>query len=173
MARFFALQGATYLSDFQVLVQPTLDRPGRYSDHKPFSEAGIPAVRLIEAVEDTARQHSGDDLPETISPAYLRRATQLALASLVNLADGPPPPPAPVLRAPNTLTWSPVEGAAGYVLAFRRLDSLAVDEVVRLGAVTSLTWDAIADSRFGSVSVAAVDSEGLLSAFSPEFALPG
>ena len=86
LAYFVAEQGARYLPGFEVRVQPTIDRPGRYSDHVPFSEAGIPAVRLIETIEDTARQHSADDRPESLSPAYLQKAARLALVSTLALA---------------------------------------------------------------------------------------
>jgi len=173
IARFVALQGQTYLSDFDVLVQSTVDRPGRYSDHVPFCDAGIPSVRLIEAVEDTARQHSGDDLPDTVSPEYLRQATQLALASLVSLAEGPPAPPAPTRlpERPDTLTWEPVSGAVGYALDFRAAGGQEIARVVRVGDVTTLTWDAIGSGRFDAVSVAAIDAEGLMGPLSPELAL--
>jgi hypothetical protein len=173
MARFVALQGQTYLSGFDVLVQSTVDRPGRYSDHVPLSDAGIPSVRLIEAVEDTARQHSGDDLPDTVSPEYLHDATQLALASLVNLADGPPAPSAPIrlTERPDTLAWEPVSGAVGYALVFRADGSQEIAHVVHVGDVTTLTWDAVGGGRFGAVSLAAIDAEGLMSPLSPELAL--
>lgn len=172
LARYVDLQAQAYFSGFEVQVQPTLDRPGRYSDHKPFSDAGIPAMRLIEPVEDLNSQHSGGDLPGAISPAYLRNATQLALANVVSLADGPPAPGQPALGPTNTLTWMPVEGAAGYVVAFRLDDALEVDTLVRVGDVTSLTWDQMGAGRFGGISVAAVDAEGLMGALSPELALP-
>lgn len=92
LARLIAQQADTYLTDFAVQVQPTIDRPGRYSDHVPFSDAGIPAVRLIEAIEDVSKQHSPHDGIEHISATYLRQAVQLALASVINLAWGLPAP---------------------------------------------------------------------------------
>jgi hypothetical protein len=171
LARFVDLQGRTYLPGFEVLVQPTVDRPGRYSDHVPFSDSGIPAMRLIEAVEDTTSQHSALDLPETVSSDYLRRATQLALAIVANLAYGPPAPDAPTRLSDDTLIWSPVDGAAGYALAFRQQDALEFDTVIRVGAVTSLTWETIAAEQYTSVSIAAVDGEGLMSTLSPELTL--
>jgi hypothetical protein len=67
--------------------------------------------------------------------------------------------------------WAPVDGAAGYVIAFRLVGGLEVDTVVRVGDVTSLTWDALGTGRFGAVSVAALNDEGLMSSLSPEFGL--
>ncbi len=87
LARTIALVGETYLPDFDVQVQPTVDRPGRYSDHVPFSDAGYPAVRLIEAIEDVNYQHSQADTVEHLSPDYLRQSTQLTLASVLILAE--------------------------------------------------------------------------------------
>ena len=78
LARWVSNVAQVYRPAFQVSVEPRLDRPGRFSDHVPFSQAGIPAIRLIELVEDSTRQHSPNDLPQYLDMAYLRQATQLA-----------------------------------------------------------------------------------------------
>jgi hypothetical protein len=95
LARWVSGVALVYTPGFQVRVESRLDRPGRFSDHLPFTQAGIPAIRLIELVEDASRQHTSNDLPQYLDQDYLRQATQLALAAVVNLAFGfelPPPP---------------------------------------------------------------------------------
>lgn len=74
---------------FEVLVQETVDRPGRYSDHVPFSEAAIPSVRLIEPIEHPEFQHNAQDLPSHIDSSYMPRVAELALVVLVELAEDP------------------------------------------------------------------------------------
>jgi Zn-dependent M28 family amino/carboxypeptidase len=88
LAKWVSLVGQTYTPGFRVDVQNSFDRPGRFSDHLRFTEAGIPSVRLIESVEDLSRQHTANDFPQLIDPDYLREAAQLALAALTNLAFG-------------------------------------------------------------------------------------
>jgi Zn-dependent M28 family amino/carboxypeptidase len=95
LARWVSSVAQVYTPNLQVRVEPRLDRPGRYSDHVPFSQLGIPAIRLIELVEDASRQHTPNDLPQYLDRNYLRQATKLALAAVINLAFGfelPAPP---------------------------------------------------------------------------------
>lgn len=77
LAYQFEQIGEEALTGFDVQVQSTLDRPGRYSDHVPFSEAGIPAVRLIEPIEDLTHQHSASDTPDRVSMDYVAQITRL------------------------------------------------------------------------------------------------
>ena len=78
-----------HVPDLEVLVQDQLDRPGRYSDHVSFFEAGIPSVRLIEDLEQTELQHNADDRPERIDAQYLVRVTRLVLAAAFELSEDP------------------------------------------------------------------------------------
>ncbi len=89
LTRWLAGVGAEWTPQMPVLVQDALDRPGRYSDHVPFSEAGIPSMRLIEDGEHTDLQHNSLDTADRIDPAYLRRVTQLALAAAAELGENP------------------------------------------------------------------------------------
>lgn len=128
-------------------------------------------MRLIEAIEDTSRQHSPLDRPEHLSPTYLRSAAQVALASVANLAWGPDAPRTPHMAGPDTIAWGRVAGAADYAVAFRRADALEFDTILRPGSVTGFTADAIFQAGYGFVSVAAINAEGEWSAFSPEVSL--
>ena len=53
-----------------------------------FSDAGYPAVRFIEALEDVSRQHSDRDTIDDVQASYLVHATQTILACMTALADG-------------------------------------------------------------------------------------
>ena len=174
LARYIDLLGDSYMPGFDVLVQSTVDRPARYSDHVPFSNAGIPSARLIETIENSALQHNQFDLPQNISPGYFRQSTQLAMTTVVNLAYGPSAPQAP-RHLPDQLesiVWTPVEGASGYLLAFRSTDQLEFSTTIRISdAATSLTWAELATGRFSFVTVAAIDSNGFLGLPSPELKL--
>lgn len=77
--------------DLEVLVQDRLDRPGRFSDHVPFFEAGVPAVRLTEGLERTELQHNAGDVADLVDFDYLARATRLVLAAIVRLSEDPEP----------------------------------------------------------------------------------
>ena len=57
LAQWLPSVAELYVPEMQILVQPTIDRPGFYSDHVPFSAAGFPAVRLIEALENRDVNH--------------------------------------------------------------------------------------------------------------------
>ncbi len=92
LAEWLPLVSQAYLTDFVVLLEPRIDRPGRYSDHVPFNAAGIPSLRIIEGVEDFSRQHNSEDLPQYLDADYHRRATQLTLAAIIHLAFGLPLP---------------------------------------------------------------------------------
>jgi len=89
LARWTANVAARWVPELPVLVQDALDRPGRYSDHVPFTEAGIAAVRFIEDGEHVEYQHNALDTADRIDPDYLRRVAQLALAMAVELGIEP------------------------------------------------------------------------------------
>ena len=161
------------LPGLEVQVQSTIDRPGRYSDHIPFSEAGIPAARLIEAIETPTQQHSALDLPPHISPDYLRRATQLALATAINLADGPAQPSTPVIvpGPEKRLEWEPVAGAAGYIVGLRGAEDEGYEALVRTEE-PHLSLALIENATtLRAVGVAVVGEDGLVGRFSAELLL--
>ncbi len=89
LASWLGRVAEAYDVGLRVLVQDRLDRPGRYSDHVSFHEAGIPAVRLIEDLEQTGLQHNAEDGPERIDPDYLARVTRLVLAAAWELSEDP------------------------------------------------------------------------------------
>ncbi len=175
LARTLELVSLRYLPAMQVVVQDGLDRTGRYGDHQSFSDVGIPAVRLIEMMEDPSRHHTPRDNIESIDATYLLRSTQTALAAVTALADGPPPPLGVTLQ-PNaagtkTLAWQASPGAAGYIVALRRPNSLIYDQQFPWNT-TSVDWDGFRRDQFEALAVLAVDASGLMGPPSPEVIIP-
>jgi hypothetical protein len=120
------------------------DRFGRGGDHTEFLNAGFPAIRFSVAVEDYDHQHQdlrvengvkyGDTVDE-MDFAYLRRVTQLNVAALAALARAPMPPAPTVegaVSTDTTVTWRPVQGAAAYVVRWRRTDASNWENSVRV-----------------------------------------
>src|SRR5215210_4357153 len=111
------------------------DRFGRGGDHTEFLNAGFPAVRFIEAVENYDRQHQDlrvengrkyGDTVEGIGFAYLTRTTKLNVATLAAIASAPPPPEPKVegaVSTDTTVTWDMVKGARGYMIRWRPTDA--------------------------------------------------
>ena len=111
------------------------DRFGRGGDQTPFLEAGYPAVRFSEAVENYDRQHQnlrtengvvyGDTIGGVDFP-YLARVTALNIAVARELANAPAAPAdvtiAGALKADTTVAWGAVPAAAGYRIRWRRAD---------------------------------------------------
>ncbi len=177
LSRIMNLIATTYVPDMQVVVQAAGDREGRWGDHLSFTSRGYPAIRMIEAIQDPARQNNTLDTMEIINPSYLTRTTKVALATLATLADGlQPPSNISVRSSPNdpsnhTLVWSPVEGAAGYIIALRQPNALTYNQILNVNAANSLTWSGFTPDRFETVAIAAVDTAGRWGPFSPEYSL--
>jgi hypothetical protein len=174
LARSLNLIAARLAPQMTLVVQDAVDRQGRYGDHMSFSDAGYPAVRFTEALEDFSRQHSDRDTIDAIRASYLVSATKTILACVTALADGPPPPQNIGLRPAGnglrTLVWERVPGAIGYIVALRRPGSLSYNQYFPISE-TSTTWDGFVASRFISLAIAAVDDNGLIGPLSPEFGI--
>lgn len=158
-----------------ISVEDRTDRSGRWGDHMSFSEQGYPAVRLIEMADDATIAHTTRDTIDRIDPAYLRRTTQVTLATLEILADGPNPPTLRPLQSSAsdsssmTLEWSHNPVCQSYVVALRRAESLVYNEFYTVEA-TSLSWGGF--KNFESVTVACIDVDGRLGRFAPELLIP-
>jgi hypothetical protein len=174
LARALNLIGVRLYPEMKVIVQDTVDRTGRYSDHISFSDAGYPSVRFTEALEETARHHSDRDTIEDIQAGYLVSATKTILACMMALADGPPPPGnislRPAANNQRTLVWERVPDAVGYIVALRRPDSLIFNDYFPLRDI-SVTWDRFVASDYVSLAIASIDENGLIGPLSPEFGI--
>src|SRR5690606_15523860 len=120
-ARTIELIASVHVPYMDIGLQDGEDRQNRYSDHMSFSEAGYPAVRFVESLENSSRQHNDRDTIDGVQGAYLTRVTQTILTVVTSLADGLQPPRNMALRdADNglrTLVWEPIPGASGYIVA--------------------------------------------------------
>jgi hypothetical protein len=175
LARSLALLGQQYVPDLRVFVETTVDRPGRYSDHMSFSEAGYPAVRVIETLEETERQHTDRDIIDDIQPGFLTRNTQVVLSMVMSLANGPRPPANIVLRdegdGTRTLLWDPVPDANAYIVAFRPPSSTYYSNYIRITDVAnrSIRWDGFLPQNFEAIAIAAENSQGIVGPVSSEY----
>jgi hypothetical protein len=178
LARYMNYIGSVYVPDFPLELQLSLDREGRYSDHREFIRAGIPALRLTESVEDFEVQHSADDTPERLDYEYLRKVAQLNLATAVNLIGAPPPPPLPTI-APMAdpgafiLTWPVDPSIDGYAISFRRPAENTYSDLrlVSASQAGNVALTGFAANTTYSVSIAAVDESGRIGYFSREILL--
>lgn len=173
MVDFIAQNHAT---DLDIIMEDQEDREGRYGDHTSFSEAGIPAIRFIEALEDTPNRE-GRDLIEYVEPDYLRKSTRTILTVIMALSDGLKAPQEPIVRQMDSgtrrLVWQPVEGATGYVVALRRPGDRTFEQVFNAeGGNTAYECDCFVSSRFASIAVAAVNDNGMMGPLSREVIVP-
>ncbi len=158
------------------------DRFGRGGDHTEFLDAGYPAVRFSVAVENYNHQHqdlrveNGVEFGDTIDKMdfpYLTKVVRLNVAALAALASAPPPPEPTVegaVEPDTTVTWTPVAGAAGYRIRWRRTDSNQFEQSVRVPALANkhvLKGVRVDDWVFGVSSVSANGFESPVAAAVP------
>lgn len=117
------------------------DRFGRGGDHTPFNNAGFTAVRLTEAVEDYAHQHTPDDLPQHMDFSYFARNASVNLLALDRLANaGLPPTRVRIDRKQShdtTLTWTAAPGTP-YVVYWRDTASGVWQHAQKVGAAATI-----------------------------------
>jgi hypothetical protein len=101
LARAVRESATSYVADFEAMVVHRLDRYLRGGDHKPFQEAGVPAVRMTEVEENFRRQHENvrkeagieyGDVAEHVDPNYIRNVARVNIAALASLARAPAAP---------------------------------------------------------------------------------
>jgi hypothetical protein len=122
------------------------DRFGRGGDHIPFQALGYPAIRFTVAIENYNWQHQdlrtengtvyGDTIDHMDFP-YLRKVTQLNVATIAALARAPMPPEPRVegaVSTDTTIQWAPVRGAGHYIARWRRTDAAQWEHSLRIGA---------------------------------------
>ena len=127
LARFIDDLADRYLTNMSVRMVYRTDRYSRGSDQVRMLEAGYPAVRITEAVENYTRQHQDvrteggiayGDVIEGVDFPYLAQVTRLNAISLAALASAPAPPDGVKIEGAvspdTTVSWSPSPGASGY-----------------------------------------------------------
>jgi hypothetical protein len=178
LARYVKAVGDRYFPSLDVWLIYRLDRYGRGGHHRPFADLGFPAVRLMEAHENYARQHQDlrvengvayGDVISGIDFHYARKVTALDAAVLASLSWAPGAPRAARLsgavQPAATLTWAPPPDSAsvaGYRVYWRRTDSPTWDHWADVGRVTTHRFDGlVVDNWF--FGVASLSPEGFRS----------
>ena len=172
LARYLDGLADRYLTNFDVVMVYRTDRYGRGGDQVPLLEAGYPAVRVTEAVENYDRQHQdlrtengkayGDTI-EGVDFVYLAQVTRLNVVAMASLASAPPPPSGVKIEgavSPDTkVSWAPTPGAAGHRVWWR----VTTDPTWRLNrwvpgpAATTTLKDVVIDDYFFGVSSVSAD----------------
>jgi Zn-dependent M28 family amino/carboxypeptidase len=179
LARYVDRIADGYVANLDVVLVYRFDRHRRASDHIPFSELGMPAVRLMEAHENFARQHQVvrledgvdyGDVIEGVDFAYAAKLTALNVAAIAGLASAPPFPAGVAITGgvspSTTLRWTRPDGPeagdlAGYRLYWRATTEPQWTHSRYAGDVTefTLTNVSIDDHFFGVASVAGNGAE--------------
>lgn len=177
LARYVHRIAHDYAPNLDVMMVYRLDRFGRGGDHRPFTEAGFPAVRLTEPYEDYRRQHQDvrtedgvdyGDVLEAADPAYTAKVAGLDAAALASMAWAPPPPSGVevegAVEPSTTLRWKPVDRRtnpklAGYRVYWRLTTSPVWQWSAWAGDTTAITLEnVVVDNYF--FGVASVSADG-------------
>ena len=171
LARYLDGLADRYLTNFDVVMVYRTDRYGRGGDQVPLLEAGYPAVRVTEAVENYDRQHQdlrtengrpyGDTI-EGVDFAYLAQVTRLNAIAMASLAAAPAPPSdvkiAGAVSPDTKVSWAPTPGAAGHRVWWRVTTdpTWRFSRWVPAGETTTLK-DVVIDDYFFGVSAVSAD----------------
>jgi hypothetical protein len=195
LARYTKLIAERYVPSMQIQMVFRGDRFLRGGDHRPFVEAGFPAVRLTSASENYDNQHTVTDTFANTSPAYATRAIRMNAAVLASLALAPAPPVlnwtwssgpnkgghVPLLTRGKSgydavLHWQPntEPGLAGYAVLVRSTTSPVWEREIWVGNVTTYTMPDVSIDDV-VIGVKAIDRDGNQSVVScyMEPVLPG
>lgn len=171
LARYIKRIGEQYVSNLDLMMVYRLDRFGRGGHHRPFNEAGYPAVRIMEVNEHYDRQHQdlrnedgrhyGDTI-EFVDFDFAAKLTAVNASSLAALAWAPAPPAEVsiegMVQASTTLKWRMGEddNLAGYRVYWRLTTEPQWSHSRWVGKVDQFTLDNIVIDNyfFGVASVA-------------------
>jgi len=169
LARHIRKEAARYLPEHHVTLVARYDRFRRGGDHIAFNQRGFTAVRLTEANENYARQHTVDDTIDHVSFPYLARNARVNAAGVATLALAPPAPEViyDTVLPISKLRWKPSPGAASYRVYRRQAWEVDWQEVVTVDNATEYTLPNISidDHVFGVSAVSAGGHESLVSAW--------
>ena len=151
------------------------DRFGRGGDHEPFLKLGYPAVRFSVGAENWTQQHQdirseggvdyGDSVDKMDFP-YLAKVTAINVAAIRRFASAPAAPRDVTINGAlsfdTAISWTPVKGAAGYRVYWRRTDTdrwAARRDVTE--AKATLVNTSIDDHLFAVAALSASGAESL------------
>ena len=173
LARLIKRVGEQYVSNLDLMMVYRLDRFGRGGHHKPFNEAGYPAVRIMEVNEHYDRQHQdirnedgqhfGDSI-DYVDFDFAAKLTALNAVSMATLAWAPAPPAdvtiEGMVQASTTLNWSlgDDENLSGYRVYWRLTTEPEWAHSRWVGRVDHFTLENIViDNYFFGVASVAMD----------------
>ncbi len=176
LARYIDRMADLYVPNLDTMMVYRLDRFGRGGHHRPFNDAGYPAVRIMETNEHYDRQHQdlrqedGRAYGDTIDGVdfdYAAKLTALNAASLAGMAWAPPPPADVTIEGAvspdTTLKWTRPPAAqapnlAGYKVYWRLTTEPQWTHGVYVGDVTTHTLEnVVIDNYFFGVAAVAKD----------------
>ena len=175
LARFIKDAAGRYVPDFKVEIIYRRDRYLRGGDHFPFLDAGYPAVRMTEYLENFRHQHQNvreengvkfGDLPEYVDFAYAASVARVNAAALASLAMSPSAPQEVqmenlFLENNTTFRWksNPEPGVTGYRVLWRDTTAPAWEKSEDFGNVTRATVVGVSKDNvvFG---LQAIDKDG-------------
>lgn len=180
LARYVADITARHFTDVRPKMIYRLDRFGRGGHHRPFNDAGFPAVRIMEAHENYNRQHQDvrtedgieyGDILEGVDFAYAAKLTAVNVAVLASLGWAPPAPEnvriGGAVRASATLAWDSVDAPdlAGYKVYWRDTTAPRWEHSRFIGRETEFTFEnlVIDNYLFGVASVNEAGNESPVS----------
>jgi len=171
IARYVDEMADRYIPNLDIMMVYRLDRFGRGGHHRPFNEAGFPAIRIMETNENYTQQHQdiriengiafGDTI-EHVDFDYAAKLTALNAVVLAGMAKAPAPPAnveiSGAVRPSTTMSWDKNPGAAGYRVHWRLTTSPTWDYSRAVGDVDSFTLEnVVIDNYFFGVSSVAKD----------------
>jgi hypothetical protein len=189
LARFMDRLADQYLTNLDVVMVYRTDRYGRGGDHVRMLEAGYPAVRVTEGVENYTRQHQDlrvengihyGDVISGVDFPYLAQVARMNIVTMAALASAPRPPSgveiAGNVSPDTTVSWRPVAGAAGYRVWWRGTTDAQWRWSRWAGDATQIKLDSVViDDYFFGVSAVSADGyespiefPGVAGAFFPE-----
>ena len=171
IARYVDAMADRYIPNLDTMMIYRVDRFGRGGHHRPFNEAGFPAVRIMETNENYTQQHQDirvedgiayGDVIEHVDFEYAAKLTALNAVTLASMAWAPAPPADVVIegavRPSTTLNWERVPDAAGYRVHWRLTTSPTWDFHRDVGDVDSFTLEnVVIDNYFFGVSSLSAD----------------
>ncbi|KAI1110500.1 hypothetical protein F5Y14DRAFT_359549 [Nemania sp. NC0429] len=175
LAKFIKEVSENAATQMRVSVVYRLDRYLRGGDHRPFLEAGYPAVRFTEPNEDYAHQHQDvrveggkqyGDLPRFCDFDYVARVARVNGAALWSLANSPGAPTnarvnTTALSNDSILYWDPPlageENVAAYEVVWRATSAPFWTDVIDVGLVNQVTINLSKDNVLFGVRARSAD----------------
>ncbi len=166
MARYIDDMADRYIPNLDVMMVYRLDRFGRGGHHRPFNEAGFPAVRIMETNENYNWQHQDirvedgiayGDVLEHVDFDYAAKLTALNAVTMAAMSWAPAPPTNVSISGQvsphTTLSWDKVPGATQYRLHWRLTTEPQWTHSRTVGDVDEFTLEnVVIDNYFFGVS---------------------